>query len=45
MITTNKNEEISEIISEALSQVGEKAIINIDESQTGYTQLKVWDNF
>jgi chaperonin GroEL len=40
MITTNKNQEISEVISEALIQVGEKAIIQIEESQTGYTELK-----
>ncbi len=41
MITTNKNKEISEVISEALIQVGEKAIIQIEESQTGFTELKI----
>lgn len=41
MITTNKNREISEVISEALIQGGEKAIIQIEESQTGATYLKI----
>ncbi len=41
MITTNKNTEISEVISEALIQGGEKAIIQIEESQTGATHLKI----
>ncbi len=41
MITTNKDEEISEVISQALIAVGEKAIIQIEESNTGYTHLKV----
>jgi len=41
MITTNQNLEISEIVSEALSKVGLKGLITLEESQTGSTQLKV----
>jgi chaperonin GroEL len=42
MITTNQNVEISEIVSEALSKVGLKGLITLEESQTGNTQLKVY---
>jgi hypothetical protein len=45
MITTNKDLEISEIISEALIKVGEKEIIQIEESQTGSTYLNVKEYF
>ena len=45
MITTNKDEEISEVISQALIAVGEKAIIQIEESNTGLTHLKVKNNY
>lgn len=41
MVTTNNNEEISDIVSKALEVSGNKAVINIEESQTGLTELKV----
>ncbi len=41
MITTNQNEEISEIIAEALDKVGLKGTITLEESQTGKTALKI----
>lgn len=41
MITTNQNAEISEIVAEALSKVGLKGLITLEESQTGKTELKI----
>jgi chaperonin GroEL len=41
MITTNHNEEISKIVSEGLISVGPKGIIQIEESPTGNTEIKV----
>ena len=41
MISTNKDEEISEIITEALIAVGNKAVIQLEESQTGKNDIKV----
>ena len=42
MITTNQNKEIAAIVSEALSKVGLKGLITLEESQTGNTELKVY---
>jgi chaperonin GroEL len=41
MITTNQNQEISEIIAEALDKVGLKGLITLEESQTGKSALKI----
>lgn len=41
MITTNSNEEISMIVSEALITLGINGIINVEESNLGNNQLIV----
>ncbi len=41
MITTNKDKQISEIVTKAVIESGNKCIIQIEESNTGYTELKV----
>jgi len=41
MISTNQNQEISEIIAEALFKVGLKGLITLEESQTGKSALKI----
>jgi chaperonin GroEL len=41
MITTNNNEEISDIISKALIESGKKIVVNLEESQSGQHELKV----
>jgi chaperonin GroEL len=41
MITTNKDKQISEIVTKALIESGNKCIIQIEESNIGNTELKV----
>ena len=41
MITTNKDSEISEIVTESLMKTGINGFLNIEESPTGLTQLLV----
>lgn len=41
MITTNKDSEISEIVTESLMKTGINGFLNIEESPTGLTQLFV----
>ena len=42
MITTNKDELISEIITEALVKTGTNGFLNIEESATGINDLMVF---
>lgn len=41
MITTNKDKEISQVVSQALVESNNKTIIQIEESLSGLTELKV----
>ncbi len=41
MITTNRNKEISEIITKGLEAAGSDIVINLEESITGDTELKI----
>jgi len=41
MITTNKDQEISNLVASALTKSEGKSIIQIEESQTGLSSLRV----